>query len=148
MAKPKKYATEEDAYKAQLEASRAWKERNRDHTRAYARNLYRGKCTTFEGYCEHFLARCKRFTKDTDVDLEFLLALPQQCAVTGRSFEYDNKYGTFSNPLAPSLDQINPSEGYYKRNIQVVLNCINKMKNDMPDEAFRKLWKELTWRAF
>ena len=66
------------------------------------------------------------------------------CAVTGRAFEFTNPFECFHNPLAPSIDQINPSEGYYKNNVQVILSCINRFKNDMPNEDFIKLWEALT----
>lgn len=144
MTRPRKYNSEEERREAQLAGSRRWKERNREYTREYARKKYQENCTSFEGYCSHFLASIRQRQGETDIDLEYLLSLPRKCAITNRNFEYHKYSSTFSNPLAPSIDRIDSKKGYYKGNIQIVLNCINKMKNDMPDEAFRSLWKELT----
>lgn len=148
MARPRKYNTSEEQRLAQLAGSNRWKERNREHTREYGRQQYRKNCTSFEGYCIHFIKSINSRQGDTDIDLDYLLDRPQKCAITNRNFEYQSYHNTFSNPLAPSIDRIDSSKGYYKGNIQIVLNCINKMKNDMPDEAFRDLWKELReWPA-
>lgn len=140
MARPRKYGTEEEKYAAQLAGSQRWKERNREHTRAYSRAQYPA---TKEGYAKLFLKRSKHFTPDTDIDLEFLLAFDDVCHITRRPFEYVNKYSTFSNPLAPSIDRIDSSRGYYKDNVQIIFNCINKMKNDLPNDDFINLWSDL-----
>ena len=136
--------TAKTPYERRLEASRRWKEKNRQHTRDYANRRYRDNTTSFEGYTVLLSDSAKRRTKDSDITPEYLQELPRVCALTGKSFEYENRFiGTFSNPLAPSIDRINPKVGYYKGNVQLVLNCINKMRNDMSVEDFKSLWKEL-----
>ena len=46
-----------------------------------------------------------------------------------------------TNPFAPSLDQIKPSQGYTKDNVQVVLSCFNKFKSDTPQYLLYKVAK-------
>lgn len=57
-----------------------------------------------------------------------------KCEVTEISFvikEYAKKNEhDCVHPHAPSLDQIEPSKGYTKDNVQVVVDQYNKMKND------------------
>lgn len=128
----------------QREAVRSYREKNREKLREYSRKLYKDRTKSFEGYARILSDSAKKRTKDSDVTEEFILSLPKVCAISGREFEYKNRYNTFSNPLAPSLDRIDSSKGYYKNNVQLTLNCINKMKNDMNNEDFKKLWKEFT----
>jgi len=47
------------------------------------------------------------------------------------------------HPHAPSLDQISPSSGYTKNNVQLVVDQFNKMKNDKDMETTIYLAKKL-----
>lgn len=105
----------------------------------------RARRKTYTGYIDRFLERSKIRTPDTDIDREFLVQLCKEtCAVSGVQFQYENPYECFHNPLAPSIDRIDSTVGYYKANIQIILACINRMKGEMPNEEFMKLWKALT----
>lgn len=142
---PKKtYQTSEERRLASNRINNEWKERNREYTRQYAREKYRTLACSKEGYALLLTRRAKKYTKDTDIDYEYILGISNICNITKRPFSYVNNYNTFSNPLAPSLDRLNSNRGYYKDNVQVVFNCINKMKNDLANEDFIKLWKDLT----
>ena len=67
----------------------------------------------------------------------------ETCAFTGMKFSYTNLYDCYHNPVAPSIDRIDSRFGYYTWNTQVTLACINRMKNDMPQKDFDKLWEAL-----
>jgi len=97
-----------------------------------------------EGYVDRFLERAKIRTPDTDLDREFFTDKMDKCNITGRKFKYTNPYDCYHNPFAPSIDRIDSRKGYYKSNVQVILGCVNRMKNDMPNEEFLKLWEALT----
>lgn len=60
-----------------------------------------------------------------------------KCAVTGIPFDltrdYRKKSGRRYNPLAPSIDRIEPSKGYTNENTRMVLWQFNAMKNEISD---------------
>ena len=51
-----------------------------------------------------------------------------KCAISGISMTYTMDTGR--NPYNVSVDQINPSSGYTKDNIQLVCMCVNQLKSD------------------
>lgn len=151
----KKYFTEEERKAAKARNAKKYRERNKERVRQSRRDWgaknkeklseYRQqRRDSSSGYVDRFVERAKLFTPDTDIDREFFEGKMKVCEITEQEFEYKNSFDCFHNPLAPSLDQINPSGGYYKTNVQVILACVNRCKNDMPNEDFLKLWKELT----
>lgn len=56
------------------------------------------------------------------------------CEVTRLPFMFD-RTTTNSNPLAPSIDQINPGKGYYPENCQMVVTIYNQAKADYGEGA-------------
>ena len=56
-----------------------------------------------------------------------------KCSVTGLPFDMQMGKGKKRNPYRPSVDRIDPSKGYVKRNIQIILVLVNTMKMDYPD---------------
>lgn len=44
---------------------------------------------------------------------------------------------------AASLDRIDPDVGYVENNVQFVLNVVNLMKNDLTEEQFRELCRDI-----
>lgn len=151
----KKYFTEEERKAAKARNSKKYRENNKEKVRESRRrwgkknkehisNYRRQRRNTLLGYVDRFVERAKLFTPDTDVDRKFFEKRMEKCAITKKDFQYENFFDCTQNPLAPSLDQINPGAGYYKSNVQVVLSCVNRCKNDMPNEDFLNLWKELT----
>ena len=129
------------------EYNRKYRENNKEKFKKYYLNSRERRKELREsetGYIGGFLKRARWCTPDTDLDREFFEGKMKTCCVTGKEFLYSNPYSCFMNPLAPSIDRIDSSVGYYKGNVQVVLACINRFKNDMPNEDFLELWKALT----
>lgn len=61
-----------------------------------------------------------------------------KCAYSGREliFKYNNK-----NKI--SIDRIDSNVGYIKSNCQLVCWCVNQAKNDLPDDDFLSLIKDI-----
>lgn len=154
----KKYFTEEERKQALRDKTKKYYNSDKGHERTlnYNRNyraLNKNKIATNlqvrrktkAGYADRFMERLKLRTPDTDIDRGYLMSVfNDNCAITNRPFEYEKTYNSYHNALAPSIDRIDSKIGYYKGNIQIVLSCINRMKNDMPNPEFLELWKVLT----
>jgi hypothetical protein len=99
---------------------------------------------TPEGYVSRFIERAKESTPDTDLDRDFLIAkiAPGACELTGVAFSYDKNTNYYSNPKCPSIDRIDSSKGYYKDNVQIVLNWINRAKNEYSMQDFSEMLLE------
>jgi hypothetical protein len=154
----KKYFTDEERKAAKAASARKYYQSDSGNTkrRAYdkaQRILKRDDITKYrqtrrktkDGYADRFMERIKLRTPDTDIDRDYLMSIfGDHCVISGRGFEYEKIYNAYHNALAPSIDRIDSKVGYYKGNVQMVLSCINRMKNDMPNEEFLNLWKALT----
>lgn len=67
-------------------------------------------------------------------------AAQTQCAVTGAMFDlmpYDG--GARKNPLAPSIDRIDPTQGYTDDNCRLVCVWYNIAKQDWSDDLMRTI---------
>jgi hypothetical protein len=106
-------------------------------------NYRRSRRDSPDGYVDRFVERAHQFTSDTDISRAFFQGKMDRCAFTGKQFTYSNNYDSYHDPTAPSIDRIDSKEGYYTWNTQVILSCINRMKNDLPQEDFQKLWVAL-----
>ena len=97
------------------------------------------------GYIDRFIERATLVCPETDLTREYLFKLMEddKCCITGMPFAYSNEYNCFHNPKAPSIDRIDSKQGYFKGNIQVMLSCLNRFKNDLPNEDFLVLWNAL-----
>lgn len=141
---------------------KAWNDANKEKissmnvsTRAKRRDCgkaaeYRKKRrATKEGYVDRFMERATSSCPETDLTREYLLGLMESgaCCVSGVEFTYENEYNCFHNPKAPSIDRIDSNKGYFKGNVQIILACLNRMKNDMPNEDFLVLWRDLRENA-
>lgn len=90
--------------------------------------------------------RAKHKGIDFDLTIEWIYTRLKKgkCEATGLKFNvkiYKSGYEKI-NPYAPSLDQIEPSGGYTKDNVQVVVDFYNKMKNDRSDiETVNFAWR-------
>lgn len=139
--------------------SRAWRESHIDRSldieaQVRQKRELNGKAKQYRdsrrkskvGYVDRFMERVVLKTPDTDITRDLLEVLVEAgvCCITGVEFEYENSYDSYHNPLAPSIDRIDSKRGYYADNIQIILSCLNRFKNDLPNEDFLKLWKALT----
>lgn len=81
-------------------------------------------------------SRAKRRAKDRDVvfDIEMSdIVIPKVCPILGiELFCTSGRSGAFKN--SPSLDRIDPEEGYIKGNIQVISQLANVMKSNATTE--------------
>ena len=105
--------------------------------------IQRARRASPEGYTDRFIERIHLRTPDSDITRAFFKGKMAKCNFTGMAFSYTNEYDCYHNPTAPSIDRIDSREGYYTWNTQVVLSCINRMKNDMPQDDFEELWTAL-----
>lgn len=83
--------------------------------------------------------RIKKYGKpDTDLTEEYLLDLFNQqqgkCALLGYDIQIERKH-----PLSLSLDQIEPSKGYVKGNVQWVTWIANRAKGDLSQDDFYRM---------
>lgn len=78
-----------------------------------------------------------------DVDIDHLMFLWQEqkgcCAVSGLPFSYETKATAFvKTPFAPSLDRIDPSQGYIRGNVRLVCTIANFALNQWGDDVVRR----------
>ncbi|VTU32398.1 hypothetical protein H4CHR_03003 [Variovorax sp. PBS-H4] len=67
------------------------------------------------------------------------LWLEQQghCFWTGLPIDFD--YGQARHPMRPSVDRLNPSEGYTLENVVWASNFANRARGDLSPQAFAEL---------
>lgn len=87
--------------------------------------------------------RSKRKGIECTIDIDFLMdrliARNYCCAVTGVPLLLINPFPHCRrNPLAPSVDQIRPSEGYTRDNVRVVCSLYNTLKSEYSDEFIKE----------
>jgi hypothetical protein len=73
----------------------------------------------------------------------------KRCALTGRKLEFSKTKKEYckNRTTTASLDRIDSSKGYIKTNIQWVHKNVNKIKNDLSQQEFINICKEVTeWR--
>jgi len=76
---------------------------------------------------------------DPDLLMELFEAHGGRCAVTGTPMTHVvSSQRTWSNI---SIDRIDSAKGYERGNVQLVCAAINQMKNEMPEDEFRR-WAE------
>jgi hypothetical protein len=82
--------------------------------------------------------------EDLDRDWLYALFLSQEgkCALSGVALRIERKH-----PVALSLDQIEPSQGYVKGNVQWVAWAVNRAKGDLPTAMFIDMCKKITERC-
>jgi hypothetical protein len=100
------------------------------------------------GYASRFIERAKVVTPDTDLTINFLRDKVNKgnCELSGIPFQFVNSYEYFHNPYAPSIDRIDSSIGYYKKNVRIVLYWLNRAKGEFSDEIFKYLFSEVSGR--
>ncbi len=109
----------------------------------YYKQYFEEKRNTEDWYVDRLVQRARAVTKDTDITKEFVRDLLRgcdyRCSLTKLPLKYENDYGTFHSPLAPSLDQIVPAKGYYKENVWILATFVNRAKGEIAIEDFCKL---------
>lgn len=79
------------------------------------------------------------YNLDTDFLLELWVKQNGKCALTKIEFELINKTNFISNPFAPSIDKINPKQGYTKNNVRLVCVAVNYALNEFGEEIFKQI---------
>lgn len=79
------------------------------------------------------------FELDYDWAIQKIEANNFRCELTGLSFMSDADGFNRVNPYAPSFDRIDPSLGYTKENVRIVIFAINVMLLDWGTELFEKI---------
>lgn len=81
---------------------------------------------------------------ELDRDWLYALFLEQggKCALSGVPLRIERKH-----PVALSLDQIEPSKGYVKGNVQWVAWAVNRAKGDLPTAVFIDMCRKITERC-
>lgn len=74
-----------------------------------------------------------------DLDIEYVLALPRVCAVSGLAFRREE--GDCARMFSPSLDRIDPSLGYVRGNVRLMLHGLNALKGKETDELLIEVCK-------
>jgi hypothetical protein len=157
----KKYFTEEERKAADCKKSKEYVKRNKEKVAAKQktyRSLAKDKTAAYRntrrktkaGYLDRLVEVSKTREPTTGINRDYLETIfGDTCALTGVSFEYDYSGGGSYNPLAPSLDRIDSNKGYFKDNVQVVAQSVNRWKNDTPNEEFKQVMKTIfkSWKA-
>lgn len=77
-------------------------------------------------------AKYRAQKKDLDFDITYKdLSIPYYCPVLQIEL---NKQGVKVGPNSPSLDRIDPTQGYIKGNVQVISHLANTMKSNASPE--------------
>lgn len=88
--------------------------------------------------------RTKKYNKpECDVDRDYLYSLFKKqngrCAYSGVELSLQK-----SSPLVLSLDQIDPTKGYIKDNVQWLAWAVNRAKGDMDEQTFLDMCRVIT----
>lgn len=122
------------------EAAREWRKQHKNYSGSGKLKAYPKEdwplMSAIRARLREAKQRIKKFGKpETDLTEEFLYRLFKEqegkCALLGCEMTIERKH-----PLALSLDQINPSEGYTEANIQWVTWAANRAKGDMTQDDF------------
>lgn len=79
------------------------------------------------------------FDLDYDWVLDRVESIGFKCELTDLPFYCPGGEGMRVNPLAPSLDRIDPKGGYTKDNVRITILAINVMLMDWGTDLFRKI---------
>ncbi|MHC2867923.1 hypothetical protein ACVIYH_009056 [Bradyrhizobium diazoefficiens] len=80
-----------------------------------------------------------QFDLSTDWVLEQVEAQNFKCCLTSIPFYMATESKSFRNPFAPSIDRIDPSGGYTKTNVRIVVFAINVMLMDWGQDIFERV---------
>lgn len=92
--------------------------------------------------------RAKKLNISFNLDSKYLEGIWEEqqgrCAVSGRDFDLSRpNIEASTRPNSPSLDRINPKEGYIKGNVRIVCYQVNTALNEYGEEALISLCKDI-----
>lgn len=131
-----------------------WRQKNPELVKTYyARYVNKTYYNTLEGRATYLLKRAKIRAKEKgwefDLTRDWVLQRLKKgvCEVTGLPFDLSKQDESLRhNPFAPSLDRIDPSRGYTKDNVQVVIWAYNAAKNEFGEYVLRAIAEALVSR--
>ena len=105
----------------------------------------RERRTTIDGRCSGMISDAKNRTDNVTIDSQWLAnRWTGKCEYTDEELSLDRPPPGFtSHPNAPSIDQIDPGDGYVNGNVAIVAWWVNKSKSQMSYEE----WREKTINA-
>lgn len=106
---------------------------------------YKWRCRQLLGSSKY---RAKQLKVEHNLDKSYLVGLWESqngcCAVSGRRFDLSRpEQGLCVNSNSPSLDRINPKEGYIKGNVRFVCYQVNTALNQYGEQALIDLCKDI-----
>lgn len=116
----------------QLETVKAWREANQE--RSNATNAKSRESQKFRDPTAFLLSRTKDRAVKQDIEFNITvddIAIPTTCPMLGIALFFPER-GTITgkNPNSPSVDRIDPNQGYVKGNVMVISWRANQLKND------------------
>lgn len=124
----------EEFSKARPDVSKKWKDKNRQRVIEQTRQWRKDQLLTYPWYYIYVGSKERGRKVGYDLDKEwFIKNWTGKCALTGVTFDL-NRDRKEPNPMGPSLDRIDPTQGYLKNNCRFILQCINSFKGRMSDE--------------
>lgn len=73
-------------------------------------------------------------------DIDRLLASAAgKCSITGMQFDSTQYEGHRIRPWMPSIDRINPRDGYHLENVRIVCAAVNVAMNQFGEETFLRI---------
>jgi hypothetical protein len=91
--------------------------------------------------------KCRRLQLECDIDADWLAAkfINGTCELTGLAFQWSVR-NSRPGPFTPSVDRIEPGQGYTKGNCRVILNALNGWMSDYRLEQFLVIAEALVER--
>lgn len=121
---------------SRLASSRAWAAKHREYNNKRAIVYVLAKP-------ERYLATCaRRRAKNKGIEFDIThedIKIPSHCPILGiklKSHVGEGKHGGQND--SPTLDRIDPNQGYVKGNIQVLSHLANMMKSNATPEELHK----------
>ena len=109
--------------------------------------------STKEGHIKYLFAALKYRTKKHNIQLnvsvEYLVSIaPDKCPVFGTTLSWCERKGKVTHN-SPSLDRIDPKQGYVEGNIQWLSNLANTMKQNATKEQLHLFadWVKLSFSS-
>jgi len=131
------------------DAAYSWWYDNVEKTRNdLLKKIKRKKISKMRKFLSQKKSICKKNNIPYDLDIEWYIEqLKEGCALTKIPFVISKlddikKKGVYS-PYQPSIDRIDPNEGYLKSNCRLILHALNLFKLNFSDDHMYKIAEQL-----
>lgn len=145
--------TPNSSYKAQCKVccslyAKAWRKKNKGYRGSGKLSKYPKEemllLSVIRRKLNEAIGRMKKYGKEvSDLDTDYLYQLYKQqggkCAYSGAVLQTEKHSFTML-----SLDQIEPSKGYLKGNVQWLAWAVNRAKGDLPEDLFLDMCRVIT----